>query len=53
MEVQNISGADMVSNRISVRTEISNENLKPAEEPVREQVRAPEENKGKLVDTYA
>ena len=53
MEVQNISGSDMISNRISAGTEISNENLKPAEEPVKERTRIPEENKGKQIDTYA
>lgn len=53
MDVQNISGTDMVSSRIFPNAEISNENLKPKEEPEKEEARIPEENKGKRIDTYA
>jgi len=53
MDVQNISGNDIVSNRISTSTGISNENLKTREEPVKDEIRIPEENKGKRIDIYA
>lgn len=53
MDVQNITGTDIVSNEISASTRISNENLKTEEDPPVEQTRSVDENKGKQVDTYA
>ncbi len=53
MDVQNISGTDIVSNKISANTEISNENLKTREEPSPEEGKVVEENKGNNIDTYA
>ena len=53
MDVQNISGTDIISNKISVNTEISNENVKTDEEPVNEESKSVEENKGNSIDTYA
>ena len=52
MDVQNISGTDIVSNKISANTDISNENLRE-EERVPEESRVVEEEKGQNFDAYA
>ncbi len=53
MDVQNISGTDIVSNKLSVNTEISNESSEVDEEPRSEENNNPEPNKGANIDTYA
>lgn len=53
MEIQNISGADIVSQRMSVETNISNENVKPETTSESENQINAEEQKGTLIDIKA
>ncbi len=56
MDVQNISGSDIVSNKLSVNTDISNESQKPEEEaqaPQNPNNNNVEKNKGAHIDTFA
>ncbi|MBN2038837.1 MAG: hypothetical protein JW864_02280 [Spirochaetes bacterium] len=53
MEVQNISGADVVSQRLSVETNISSENVRQENTAKSENQITSEENKGTLIDVKA
>ena len=53
MEIQNISGADIISQKLSVNTEISNENIRSENQVESENQINPEEGKGTLIDITA
>lgn len=53
MEIQNISGADIITQRLSVNSSISNENVRPESNTESENNIKPEEQKGKLIDIRA
>ncbi len=53
MEIQNISGTDLISSGFSVNTSISSENVKPEKEPENENRTNKDETKGTHVDTWA
>ncbi len=53
MEVQNISGSDIVTGKLSVNSNISAENSKPEKQPESINWKNPEESKGSFIDTKA
>ena len=52
MEIQNISGADTVSQKLSDNTELSNENVRLENQEPERQINT-EEHKGTLIDITA
>jgi hypothetical protein len=53
MEIQNISGSDIMTSKLSVNTNITGENTKPEKQPEPANEQNTEGSKGRLIDTKA
>lgn len=53
MEIQNISGSDVVSSGFNVNSRITSENITNEKEEVREEIKPTEKEKGNIIDTKA
>lgn len=53
MEIQNISGSDVVSSGFNVSSRISSENVTNEKDEVREETKTTEKEKGNIIDTKA
>ena len=53
MEVQNISGTDIISSKMDVNPRITNENARSERKEIPEAEINPESTKGRIIDTKA
>ena len=53
MEIQNISGPDIISSGFTVNSRVTSENVKNDKEDYREEVKSAETEKGNFIDTKA
>jgi hypothetical protein len=53
MEIQNISGADIISGGFNTNSKVSSENAKVEKHEVREETVSPEKEKGNNIDIKA
>ena len=53
MEIQNISGTDLISSGLSINSQVSNENVKTEGNEINQDINNPEEKKGTIIDTKA
>ena len=53
MNIQNISGPDVVTTGMSVNSEVSTRSTQPEENNTKSTPRASEDNKGHNIDAYA
>jgi hypothetical protein len=51
MDIQNISGADMIPGGLTVNSKVSTENVKVEKQEPHENIPNPEKDKGNLIDT--
>ncbi|MFH0974758.1 MAG: hypothetical protein V1874_03130 [Spirochaetota bacterium] len=53
MEIQNISGADIISGGFNANSRVSGENAKVEKQEAKEETVNPEKEKGNIIDTKA